>query len=1052
MVFNSCEIHTIKGPNQRVRCFWGVIKQQVILLVRFLVALTLVFIFVSLSNHTQAQSIQTYDTPGTYSFTVPQGVSQVNIKAWGGGGGGSGKSGKNGGTGGGGGGFAYGVFDVNENDIITIVVGAGGAGGTNNKYGSNGENSTVNHPSGTITANGGSGGTNTGGSGGSFTISVSGYGYTGGIGANKSSENGGGGGGGAGDSANGNSAVNTTGGTGGNNSGGTGGNGSTNGVNGGTGSSYGGGGGGASNSSFGGNGGNGGVILSWSTCNLPDTPVLSATSSSICKGESTTLSIISGNLNDSDHWQWYSASCGGTPIDQGYSINVSPLVTTTYYARGEGNCDGTSCAEITIIVSSLTVPDLTSVVTNASCPSSADGAVLISNLPYALNFDGASQYVDLGTSFLSNQSSFTVEGWMNTSQVGRSSILGQDNAIEFGFASDGRIELWSEGLNTNVYSSSAFPADGNWHHVAGVGTGTEMRIYIDGALVGSVTHPSTTSYGASTATAKIGGYIFDATNPDFFSGEILKVGFWSRALSENEIIALSSEMHNYSSSETGLISGYNFFEGSGTSLFSVTAVGAGALIGNSEWIDIFTYSWSKSGEKFSTTTRDISNITSGTYTVDVTFGSCSKTKSFTVLSEDTESPMAICKSNIDVYPDESGEALITPEMIDDGSYDNCEIDTMWVSPSVIECPGAGSGSEVEDVYSATVPTTDGATVTITLSNFSIIPHSTDCSFGYNYDISFNYVIEYSGTNSLVLWTRQLNFVFDDDAFDAQTTAALGSLTSVTTTNNQYRDKSDCNTVTFADLIVNSITWDVHANLISNQTVALQKEAGSSSAQNVTLTVQDKNGNTSTCSTTVNVLDTVSPNITCPSELIQSVDAGSCVASEVALGEPTTSDNCAVDTITNDAPSTFSIGTTSVTWTVTDVSGNTNTCKQNVTIVPEEDIDVEVEDLGNSCQSGETGSTTMITWDITKISGSTDWTFDYEIGEGATVLASGSNVAANGNTQVRFEMDNETAQSKTFTITISNVKDACGASETNTANNSDSVTIDGVPDTGDIITN
>lgn len=1051
MVFNSSEIHTIKGPNQRERCFWGVIKQQVILLARFLVALTLVFIFASLPNHTQAQNIQTYDIPGTYSFTVPQGVTQVNIKAWGGGGGGSGKSGKNGGTGGGGGGFAYGVFYVNENDIITIVVGGGGTGGSNNKYGVIGGNSIVNHPSGTITANGGTGGTNTGGSGGSFTISVSGYGYTGGTGANESSENGGGGGGGAGDSSDGNSAVNTTGGVGGNNFGGAGGNGSTNNVNGGTGSAYGGGGGGASTSSFGGNGGNGGVILSWSTCSLSDTPVLSATSVSVCEGESTTLSVVSGSLNDADHWQWYSASCGGTPIGQGSSINVSPLVTTTYYVRGEGNCDGTSCAEITITVSSLTVPDLTGVVTNVSCPSSADGAVLISNLPYALNFDGASQYVDFGTSFLSNQSSFTVEGWINTSQVGRSSILGQDNAIEFGFAGDGRIELWSEGLNTNVYSSSAFPADGNWHHVAGVGTGTEMRIYIDGALVGSATHASTTSYGTSTATTKIGGYIFDATNPDFFSGEILKVGFWNRALSENEIIALSSEMHNYSSSETGLISGYNFFEGSGTSLSSVTAVGAGALIGNSEWTDIFTYSWSKLEENFSTTTRDINNITSGTYTVDVTFGSCSKTKSFTVLSEDTESPVAICKSNIDVYLDESGEALITPEMIDGGSYDNCEIDTMWVSPSVIECPVAGSGSEGGDVYSATVPTTDGATVTITLSNLSIIPHSTNCSLGYNYDISFDYVIEYSGTNSLVLWTRQLNFVFDDDAFDAQTTA-LGSVTSVITSNNQRRDESDCNTVTFSDLVVNSITWDIHANLISNQTVALQKEAGSSSAQNVTLTVQDKNGNTSICSTTVTVLDTISPNITCPSEIIQSVDPGSCLASEVILGEPTTSDNCAVDTVTNDAPSTFSIGTTSVTWTVTDVSGNTNTCRQNVTIVPEEDIDVEVEDLGNSCQSGETGSTTMITWDITKIFGSTDWTFDYEINEGATILVSRSNVAAYGNTQVSFEVDNETAQSKTFIITISNVKDACGADETNTANNSDSVTLDGIPDTGDIITN
>lgn len=52
----------------------------------------------------------------------------------------------------------------------------------------------------------------------------------------------------------------------------------------------------------------------------------------------------------------------------------------------------------------------------------------------------------------------------------------------------------------------------------------------------------------------------------------------------------------------------------------------------------------------------------------------------------------------------------------------------------------------------------------------------------------------------------------------------------------------------------------------------------------------------------------------------------------------------------------------------------------------------------------------------------------------------------------FEAVNETAQSKTFLITVKNVQDACGVEEINTLNNSDSITLDGVPNTSDINTN
>lgn len=210
--------------------------------------------------------------------------------------------------------------------------------------------------------------------------------------------------------------------------------------------------------------------------------------------------------------------------------------------------------------------------------------------------------------------------------------------------------------------------------------------------------------------------------------------------------------------------------------------------------------------------------------------------------------------------------------------------------------------------------------------------------------------------------------------------------------------------------------------------------------------------------TFSIVDTEDPTFTCPMATTVVFDA-SCQVTipDLISGITDENDNCGTPTLSQ-SPAAGTIlpsgaGTVhQVTITADDGNGNTSSCNVDVTGVPANPIDILVEDLGNSCQSGETGSTTTVTWDITKIAGTATWTFDYEITEGATVVASGNNVAANGNTQVSFDADNETAQSKTFTLSIFNVQDACGTDESNTTNNSDSVTLYGVPATSDIITN
>lgn len=97
---------------------------------------------------------------------------------------------------------------------------------------------------------------------------------------------------------------------------------------------------------------------------------LTAVSSSFCSGGNTDLTIQGGSLGTGATWQWYEGGCGsGVAINTGTTINVSPTVTTTYYARAEGSCGNTNCASITITVDQTSTDPASIATSNANiCP------------------------------------------------------------------------------------------------------------------------------------------------------------------------------------------------------------------------------------------------------------------------------------------------------------------------------------------------------------------------------------------------------------------------------------------------------------------------------------------------------------------------------------------------------------------------------------------------------------------------------------------------------------------------------------------------------------
>jgi hypothetical protein len=80
---------------------------------------------------------------------------------------------------------------------------------------------------------------------------------------------------------------------------------------------------------------------------------ISASSSSVCIGSNSSLTVNGGSLGTGANWMWYSGSCGGTLIGAGTTINVNPSTATTYYVRAEGLCNTTNCVSIPINVNTL---------------------------------------------------------------------------------------------------------------------------------------------------------------------------------------------------------------------------------------------------------------------------------------------------------------------------------------------------------------------------------------------------------------------------------------------------------------------------------------------------------------------------------------------------------------------------------------------------------------------------------------------------------------------------------------------------------------------------
>ena len=352
---------------------------------------------------------------------------------------------------------------------------------------------------------------------------------------------------------------------------------------------------------------------------------------------------------------------------------------------------------------------------------------------------------------------------------------------------------------------------------------------------------------------------------------------------------------------------------------------------------------------------DCSEVGINTVTLTVTdVNGNESTCSATVIVEDNVPPVMACQ-DITVYLDALGEVSILPTDVDAGTTDNCELDTLYVTPNQFTCSGVGVNPvtlTATDVNQNTSSCVVNVAVIDTIAPIAVCQDLT-----IQLDSLGQATIEPSeidnGSNDAC---GVFSMTVDVSTFDCST---ITSNTVTLTVEDNNGNTSTCTAeVTIEDNVApEAVCEGVTLYLDDNGTVFLANadvDGGSTDncavdsiflAQNdftcadlgsniIELSVVDVNGNVDICAAEITVLDTVSPYfVGCPTDTIVVPDSSNC-SPNVFWTNPSYFDNCSVDAIRSHAPGdVFQVGTTTVTYSAFDLSGNTATCSFNVTVAP-----------------------------------------------------------------------------------------------------------------------
>ncbi len=388
----------------------------------------------------------------------------------------------------------------------------------------------------------------------------------------------------------------------------------------------------------------------------------------------------------------------------------------------------------------------------------------------------------------------------------------------------------------------------------------------------------------------------------------------------------------------------------------------------------------------------------------------------TVTVEDNTNPTANCVSPFTIALDATGNASITAADINNGSSDNCGIDTTAIDITDFDCTMIGANTVTLTVTDAsgntdtcsttvtiediTAPTPDQTTITLVADQCEILatditaPTATDnCGGTVIVTNDATFPITAQGT-TVITWsyedengnisTQTQNVYINDISSPTPDAATLANITA------------EC------EVLATDVTAPTATDNCGGMVTVTNDATFPISTQGTTVitwSYEDVNGNISTQTQNV-VIDDVTSPVADQAALADITMECEVLASDVPV--PTATDNCGgTVSVTNDA--TFPItsqGTTIITWSYEDENGNISTQTQNIVIddvtapTPDQttlaDITMECEvlasDVINPTATDNCGGSVTVTNDVTfpiTSQGTTIITWSYEDENGNT---------------------------------------------------------------------
>ncbi|MEJ8817783.1 Ig-like domain-containing protein [Lacibacter sp. H407] len=419
----------------------------------------------------------------------------------------------------------------------------------------------------------------------------------------------------------------------------------------------------------------------------------------ICIGGSTTLTASGGIRGTGSIVEWFAGSCGGTPIQTGTNaITVSPVTTTTYYARYKGDCNTTECAMRTVTVNTLSV-----------APTGASGNLIIcADESTTLTIAGGTAGTGATAQWFAGSCASTLIGTGNSitvSPTGTTSYFVRYAGI------CNTTTCASVTVTVNTAASIVGPGNLNVANAAG-------------QCGAAVTYSSTiTGNPAPVVTYQFSGAT-NGSGPGTGSGSFFNVGTTDVLLvAENDCgVSRSTFSVTVADSEPPTVntqSAIVYLNAAGTASVTVAQIDNG----------------STDNCGIATRTLDISSFTCAnvgantvTLTVkDVNGNEASATATITVV--DDIKPTVKTQS-VTVYLDANGNANVTAAQVDNGSTDNCAIATRVLNITSFTCANVGANTvtlTVKDVNgneaSATATVTVVDNIAPTISSVKASPSS-----------------------------------------------------------------------------------------------------------------------------------------------------------------------------------------------------------------------------------------------------------------------------------------------------------------------------------------